>query len=176
MARLLFIIPFSARAISVAIAAPRHSNGSPRLTETSVTSASPSGERETASPLIVKTEALLDRAHFSPGEIDGEDGDNYRSALRAFQQANNLRDSGKLDAETWTALTLSRSAEPVLKHYTISAEDVAGPFEKSITASLDEMAKLPGLTYTSPLAELAEKFHMSEGLLRKLNPRANFSQ
>src|SRR5579863_1667393 len=176
MARLLFVIPFSALTISVAIAAPRHSNGSPRLTETSVTSASPSGERESASPLIVKTEALLDRAHFSPGEIDGEDGDNYRRALRAFQQANNLHDTGKLDAETWNALTSSRSPEPVLKHYTLSAEDVAGPFEKSIATNLDEMARLPGLTYTTTLAEIAEKFHMGESLLRELNPRINFSQ
>ena len=36
------------------------------------------------------------------------------------------------------------------------------------------MAKLRGLPYTSPLAELAEKFHMSQELLRRLNPRAAF--
>ena len=41
-------------------------------------------------PGIAKTEALLDRAHFSPGEIDGVDGDNFRSALHAFQEVNGL--------------------------------------------------------------------------------------
>jgi lipoprotein-anchoring transpeptidase ErfK/SrfK len=95
--------------------------------------------------------------------------------LRAFQQANNLRDTGKLDAETWSALASSAS-EPVLKAYTISAEDVAGPFEKRIPGNLVAMAKLPGLSYASPLEELAEKFHMSEALLLKLNPRSNFSR
>jgi hypothetical protein len=34
---------------------------------------------------------LLDRAHVSPGEIDGLDGDNFHNAVRAFQQVNRLR-------------------------------------------------------------------------------------
>jgi lipoprotein-anchoring transpeptidase ErfK/SrfK len=39
---------------------------------------------------------------------------------------------------------------------------------------LKQMAELHGLSYTSPLAELAEKFHMDMEFLRKLNPRADF--
>jgi hypothetical protein len=35
-------------------------------------------------PLIAKAEVLLDRAHFSAGEIDGFDGDNFRDAIRAL--------------------------------------------------------------------------------------------
>jgi lipoprotein-anchoring transpeptidase ErfK/SrfK len=61
-----------------------------------------------------------------------------------------------------------------LTPYTISEEDVAGPFRKAIPASLVEMARLPGLSYTSPLSEIAEKFHMSPNLLRELNPHADF--
>ena len=38
------------------------------------------------------------------------------------------------------------------------------------------MAKLHGLTYKSPLEELSEKFHMSENLLRTLNPGADFDR
>jgi hypothetical protein len=50
---------------------------------------------------------------------------------------------------------------PVLNPYTISDQDVAGPFTKAIPAGLEAMARLPGLSYTRPLAEIAEKFHMS---------------
>jgi hypothetical protein len=64
----------------------------------------------------------------------------------------------------------------MLVPYTISEEDVAGPFDKRIPSKLDEMAKLQGLSYKDPVEELAEKFHMSQDLLRKLNPRVHFDR
>jgi lipoprotein-anchoring transpeptidase ErfK/SrfK len=161
---------------SAALGAPKKPSVSTQTTEAAIDRAAPSGERESAPALIIRTETLLDRAHFSPGEIDGEDGDNYRRALRAFQQANNLPETGKVDAPTWNALNANGASEPAVKHYTISAEDVAGPFDKAINANLDDMARLPGLPYTTPRAELAEKFHMSERLLGKLNPRTDFGR
>jgi peptidoglycan hydrolase-like protein with peptidoglycan-binding domain len=116
---------------------------------------------------------LLDRAHFSPGEIDGLDGDNFRMALRAFQEVKELPGDGRLNADTWNDLAAEDSA-PVLKTYMITAADVAGPYTKMIPMDLEAMAKLTGLPYTGPVAELAEKFHMSQSLLRRLNPRADF--
>src|SRR5262249_44278652 len=65
---------------------------------------------------------------------------------------------------------------PVLKRYTISEEDVAGPFESRILRSLEQVAQLHGLVYKSPLEELGEKFHMNESLLRSLNPGADFAR
>jgi lipoprotein-anchoring transpeptidase ErfK/SrfK len=41
---------------------------------------------------------------------------------------------------------------------------------------LEQMAKLHGLSYKSPLEELSEKFHISESLLQTLNPGANFDR
>ena len=38
------------------------------------------------------------------------------------------------------------------------------------------MAKLSGLAYKNPQEELAEKFHMSQDLLRQLNPRVQFDR
>jgi peptidoglycan hydrolase-like protein with peptidoglycan-binding domain len=84
------------------------------------------GERSEKASLIVKAEVVLDRAHYSPGQIDGKDGENFRKALKAFQQANNLTSIGKVDADTWNALTANMS-EPALKPYTITEADVAGP-------------------------------------------------
>jgi lipoprotein-anchoring transpeptidase ErfK/SrfK len=148
------------------------SRANPDLTADAINSAGP--ERNDAA-LITKAEVLLDRNHFSPGQIDGKDGENFRKALAAFQQTQKLNPTGKIDADTWSALA-PKSSAPVLKRYTISEEDVAGPFEKQIPRELEQMAKLHGLTYKSPLEELSEKFHMNESLLRTLNPGADFER
>ena len=145
------------------------------VTAGSVNSAAPNGANDNDPSLIAKAEILLDRAHFSPGEIDGLDGDNFRNAVRAFQEVRRLAVNGKLDVETWKALEANDSA-PVLKPYVISDADAAGPFTKAIPPSLEGMAKLPSLSYTSPTAEIAEKFHMSESSLRRLNPRGDFER
>ena len=99
------------------------SRASPDLTSDSINSAGPA--RNDAA-LITKAEVLLDRNHFSPGQIDGKNGENFRKALAAFQQTQKLNPTGKIDPDTWNALAPEPSA-PVLKSYTISEEDVAGP-------------------------------------------------
>jgi hypothetical protein len=151
------------------------SSAVPPVTGASINDAAPNGANDKDPSLIAKAETLLDRAHFSPGAIDGLDGDNFRRAIRAFQEVNGLAVTGNLDADTWNKLASSDSA-PVLKFYTISEADVAGPFTKVIPTQLEAMARLPGLSYTGPLAEIAEKFHMAQSLLQRLNPRADFER
>jgi lipoprotein-anchoring transpeptidase ErfK/SrfK len=122
---------------------------------------------------VLAVQVKLDRAGFSPGEIDGLDGENMRRALRAFQRAHALGPTGRADAKTWHLLD---RAEPddVLVTYTISSDDVAGPFVERIPSDLMEQAKLPALSYVSPAEALGEKFHAAPGLLRTLNPKTSF--
>ena len=121
----------------------------------------------------LRAQVLLDRAYFSPGEIDGAAGSNLRRALNGFQANRGLSVTGELDAATWTAL--NADAAPELQTYTIDATDVAGPF-KAIPTDMMEKAKLPALGYTSALEGLAEKFHASPALLKKLNPGKDLSR
>ena len=100
-------------------------------------------------------------------------GENVRQAVAAFQKANNLPVTGKLDEAVFAQLVQSDGA-PVLKPYTIAPEDVAGPFIPT-PDDLKDQAKLPALGYQSAKEGLAEKFHMTEALLETLNPGADFA-
>jgi peptidoglycan hydrolase-like protein with peptidoglycan-binding domain len=155
MTRLIAAFFLAELASLPAAAAHRTPGGAPEISAASISASAPSGKNDGDPSLIAKAEVLLDRDHFSPGEIDGMNGDNYRRAIGAFQQANNLPATGILDADTWKAL-ISGASEPVLKPYTITDADLAGPFDKEIPVDLKQMAERHGLSYTSPLAELAE--------------------
>jgi lipoprotein-anchoring transpeptidase ErfK/SrfK len=112
-------------------------------------------------------QVALDRAGFSPGEIDGRNGPKTRLALSEFQKAASLQPSGVVTEETLAALGLAAGA---VVSYTITPEEAAGPFIGEMPRDMMESAKLPALGYTSVLEALAEKFHSSPALLQRLNP------
>jgi lipoprotein-anchoring transpeptidase ErfK/SrfK len=116
---------------------------------------------------MLRAQVLLDRAHFSPGEMDAAEGSNMRQALRGFQKLRQLRVTGKLDAATWKEL--ERDQAPVLEVYTLTAQDVAGPYAR-VPADMAGKSKLPALGYASLAEALGERFHCSPDLLRRLNP------
>jgi lipoprotein-anchoring transpeptidase ErfK/SrfK len=117
--------------------------------------------------LNLKAQVLLDRAGFSPGAIDGREGDNFANALRAFQKKNAQSETGKLDQDTWSKL--APDSEPVLIEYTIRAADLKGPFADEIPAKYQDKAKLKRLDYTSAAEMLAERFHMDQEFFEELN-------
>jgi lipoprotein-anchoring transpeptidase ErfK/SrfK len=121
---------------------------------------------------VLEAQVKLDRAHFSPGEIDGAFGSNVMRAVAAYQQSRGLDPSGRVDAATWAAL--DADGAPTLTDYTLTADDVDGPFV-DVPSDMIAKSKLKFLGYASPLELLAERYHASPDLLRKLNPGASFA-
>jgi lipoprotein-anchoring transpeptidase ErfK/SrfK len=125
-------------------------------------------------PAGIRLQVLLDRARFSPGEIDGKFGENAKKALRAYEEVQELARSDEVGADVWAKL--ASDDRPVITTYTISDKDVAGPFLRKLPAKMEDMKDISKPAYTSAREGLAEKFHMSEDLLSVLNPGRHFDR
>jgi len=107
---------------------------------------------------VLQMQVMLDRAGFSPGEIDGRMGVKTQRARAMFKKYGNQE----------------QPVEPVTL-YRITPEDAAGPFV-TIPKGMMQQASLSALGYTSLLEAIAERFHCSPTLLRHLNPDALFTE
>ena len=123
---------------------------------------------------LVRLQILLDRTPFSPGEIDGLDGSNLQRAVTAYRRANGLGESGIADDALLQALSRTDD-RPVTTTYTLTPADVGGPFSPPPGDDLQAQAR-NGTHFTSSLERLAERFHVSPGLLQALNPGIGFDR
>lgn len=130
-------------------------------------------EEKSAGSAALRAEILLDRAHFSVGQIDGRIGVNALHAVEGFRIQRGLPAGSGVDQNVWQALNQDTAAP--LVPYTITAEDLKGPFVQ-VPADMMAKAKLPYLGYASPLDEIAEKFHISPALLQRLNAGKKFDK
>jgi lipoprotein-anchoring transpeptidase ErfK/SrfK len=121
---------------------------------------------------VLRAQILLDRAHFSVGEIDARAGRNFERAVAAFQKSRSLPETGKLDEPTTTALNADTA--PAIAPYRITESDVAGPFE-SVPEDLMAQSKLKTLGFETPIEAIGEQFHSSPELLKRLNPGREFT-
>ena len=121
---------------------------------------------------ITKLQVFLDREGFSPGVIDGAWGANVSKAIAAWQEVKGE------DADLTNPLILDKYInKPDFKaftRYTITSADVNQDFAAAIPSDYAQKAKMKSMAYTSSAERLAERFHMSEAYLRRLNPGATF--
>jgi lipoprotein-anchoring transpeptidase ErfK/SrfK len=163
--------------ILVAVIAVGPALGADELTADAINSAEPSKKslsKDKTTPAGVRLQVLLDRAHFSPGEIDGKFGENARKALWAYAEAQQLPSADLPTEEVWKALRADD--RPIITEYTISEKDLAGPFLAKLPSKMEDMKDIQKLGFTSPREAIAERFHMSEQLLAALNPGKKFDR
>jgi lipoprotein-anchoring transpeptidase ErfK/SrfK len=117
---------------------------------------------------VMHVQVILDRVGFSPGVIDGKGGESLRLALRGFQEANGLPETGRIDQPTLRALHRYRAIRPTVVAR-IGEGDLRGPFTNPIPQDPEQQAKLPCLCYRTALERLAERFHTTPATLIALN-------
>ena len=120
-------------------------------------------------PSVLKLQVLLDRAGFAPGQIDGRWGDNTELAVTWAQTAEGLKATGIADEATVRAIArLGGDPDSMLTTVTLTAADVAGPFE-TLPDDVYEKAELDALGYESLGEKLGEAYHAAPALLARLN-------
>ncbi len=133
-------------------------------------------EKAAGRGVAARLQILLDRARFSPGVIDGRMGENVENALAAFRKQHKLEGKGNaIDEATWAKLS-ENGGDRAIVEYTITEEDVKGPFTKNIPEGFEDKKDLERLAYTGPAELLTERFHMDEDFLKELNPDKDFSK
>lgn len=119
-------------------------------------------------PRVAAVQVALDRAGFSVGVIDGYDNARFRKAIAAYLTARDIEVTGEPFSQVVSHLSATNGTPP-LKQYTITKDDVTGPYADKIPEDYAEMAAMDKLAYTSVVEMLAERFHMDIDFLGYLN-------
>ncbi|KAB0677096.1 L,D-transpeptidase [Aureimonas leprariae] len=130
--------------------------------------------KDAPDPFLVRVQVLLDRAHASPGVVDGRDGGNTTKAVRSYADLKGEKGSGAIDAGFWQAL--AADGAPAVMRYTISDDDLRQEFIGEVPEDYAKLAKLDCACYRDAAEMFAERFHMDEDLLKAMNPNVDFGK
>ena len=83
-------------------------------------------------PAGIRLQVLLDRAHFSPGEIDGKFGESAKKALRPDEKAQQLTSSDEVGTDVWGKLM--SDDRPVIGVW--QSEEETGPSTVQMPAAI----------------------------------------
>ncbi len=121
-----------------------------------------------AAPESMRLEVALDRLGYSSGVIDGKQTRFDALALRGFQAANALDETGLLDEPTKAALAKLPPVEPT-RIVRIPAAFARGPFVPDLPNDTSKQANFEHLGYRNLMEALAERFHTTPETLVALN-------
>ncbi|HVT02610.1 MAG TPA: L,D-transpeptidase [Thermoanaerobaculia bacterium] len=124
---------------------------------------------DVSGPSVLRAQVLLDRLNYSVGIVDGRWGKNSGISALFFQRENGLEPTGNLDEATFRQLMAKGGGAPTLLQYTVTADDLKGPFTK-IPDDVYEKEKLSCLCYESLEEALSERFHTTADFLELANP------
>ena len=116
---------------------------------------------------LFHAQVLLDAAGFSPGPIDGKDGQSFKQAVRGFQQAHGLQASGTLDNATRRALL--QGGRPSTVTVRLGPDDVRSQYIYPLPKDPEQQYKLPFLGYRNMLEKVAERYHTTPDTVVALN-------
>jgi lipoprotein-anchoring transpeptidase ErfK/SrfK len=123
-------------------------------------------------PPNMAIEVALDHLGFSSGVIDGKATRFDEAALRGFQAAHDLPETGKLDDATKQALGTAAQM-PATRMVKVPDAFAAGPFIPDLPKETSKQASYDHLSYRNLTEALAERFHTTPETLAALNGGPN---
>jgi len=117
----------------------------------------------------LRLQIFLDGENFGPGVVDGRKGEFTRKAIAAWNVAHDIEDVDDLTAVTAAA---GRTVTTLYAAYALKAGDF-----KHVTPGLptkpEDQAKVKYMGYRSAAEFVAERFHTTEAVVARLNPKTS---
>ena len=161
-------VPALAAAASYAQQAQPQAGGQPKQTATGAKPWVPPGTP--GSPItgeLFHAQVLMSAHGFSPGVIDGKEGESFKLALSSFQEARGLPKTGKLDGRTRQALLQANRPSTVMVK--LGPDDVRHQYVYPFPSNPEKQAELKFLGYRNMLEKVAERYHTTPATVVALN-------